>query len=334
MRAAPESLETRAVVDALREGWGFDAVGAEHAAIGGGSYHWIVTDVGGLRRFVTVDELGSKTWLGDTYDETFTGLSAAFATAADLRESGLAFVVAPLPALDGMPLRRLEARYSIALFPFVDGRAGKWGPYDDEGRRAVVSLLAELHHAMPARASHLHTAGFELPGRDHLEAALRERDVEWTGGPLSEPAREAIRASATELTELLALADRLAGEARAHGGPWVVTHGEPHAGNVIRTTEGYVLVDWDTVALGPPERDLWLVVEDGTDAAEQYENETGRQVDETALDFFRVTWDLKDLAEYLNALRAPHTENEDTLTWYGALRGCRDVHERWSSLIA
>jgi spectinomycin phosphotransferase len=207
------------------------------------------------------------------------------------------------------------------------------GPYDDQGRRAAVSVLAALHQATPSGASKLRPAGLELPGRRHLEDALRERDVKWPGGPLSEPAREAIRGSATGLADLLALADRLAAASRAHGDPWVVTHGEPHAGNVIRTGEEYVLVDWDTVALARPERDLWLVVEDGTDAAEQYENETGRQVDETALDFFRVTWDLKDLAEYLNALRAPHTENEDTLAWYRALARCPEVHERWSSLM-
>jgi hypothetical protein len=76
------------------------------------------------------------------------------------------------------------------------------------------------------------------------------------------------------------------------------------------------------------------VVEEGTDSAELYVRTTGCDIDETALDFFRVTWDLKDIAEYLSALRAPHTENQDTLAWYGALTRCRDVHERWSVLMA
>ena len=42
-----------------------------------------------------------------------------------------------------------------------------------------------------------------------------------------------------------------------------MTHGEPHAGNVMRTDEGRLLVDWDTVALAPPERDLWMLVVGG-----------------------------------------------------------------------
>ena len=106
----------------------------------------------------------------------------------------------------------------------------------------------------------------------------------------------------------------------SRNGEWVVTHGEPHAVNVLRTGDGYVLVDWDTVALAPPERDLWMVVGDTGDEASLYTDATGRQVDDVAVDFFRVTWDLKDLAEWLNVLRSPHGETEDTLKTYEGLR--------------
>ena len=41
---------------------------------------------------------------------------------------------------------------------------------------------------------------------------------------------------------------------------WVVTHGEPHPVNVMQTDAGRVLIDWDTVAIAPPERDLWMVI--------------------------------------------------------------------------
>jgi Ser/Thr protein kinase RdoA (MazF antagonist) len=333
MRAAPTGIQTSAVVDMLRAGWGFEAVTAEYTAVGAGSYHWVVADADGRRRFVTVDDLDAKAWLGDTREERLDGLRAAFATAASLRAGGLVRVVAPQSALDGEPLRRLDERHTVALFPLVEGEPGEWGPFDEDGRRAVVGLLAELHAADPAAAATLRTAGLELPGRHHLEAALRDREVEWSGGPLAEPTRAAIRSAATEIAELLALSDRLAAEAGASGGSWVVTHGEPHRGNVMRTAAGHVLVDWDTVALAPPERDLWFVVEDGTDSAERYEAATGRAVDAGAIDFFRVTWDLKDLAEYLNVLRAPHEENEDMLAWYGAVTRTPEVYERWSALL-
>ena len=99
----------------------------------------------------------------------------------------------------------------------------------------------------------------------------------------------------------MGLADRLRAEVAARDVEGVITHGEPHAGNVIHTAGGHVLVDWDTAALAPPERDLWMLGE-----ADR------RGVDEAAMDFFRLAWDLGDLAAFTHELRIPHTENADT----------------------
>jgi spectinomycin phosphotransferase len=330
VRAEPEGIDSAFIVDALREGWAFDVESADYAAVGGGSYHWLVADVTGRRAFVSVDDLGKKAWLGDTREEAFDGLRSAFDTAFALRESGLGFVIAPIRALTGASLLRLDARYSLALFPFVEGEAGEFGRYEsDDERCGVAALLAELHRATAAGAS-ARTAGFDLPGRHHLEAALAEHDTAWTGGPLSEAARVAISKSAAELGELVVLADRLAADAQSRDVGFVVTHGEPHAANVIRSGERQLLVDWDTVALGPPERDLWMVVGEDSGARELYERASGRLLDDAALDFFRLTWDLKDIAEYLNVLRGPHQENEDTERHHRALRQIGAVRQEWS----
>jgi spectinomycin phosphotransferase len=331
VRAAPADIETTRVVDALRDGWDFEAITAEYARVGFGSYHWVVADRAGLKRFVTVDDLDAKAWLGDLRKERLDGLRAAFATAASLRDARLEFVVAPVPTRTGAYLQLLDGRHTVALFPFLEGEAGEWGLFDDEGRQGVVDLLTELHTATPPRTAR--SIGFALSGRTHLVDALRAQETEWSGGPFSEPTRAAIESFATELAELLGLADRLAAEAQAHGGDLVVTHGEPHRGNVIRTDGGYVLVDWDTVALAPPERDLWFVVEEGADVADRYEHATGRRVDEIAVDYFRLSWDLNDLAEYLNVLRSPHEENVDTSQMYRAVTRFPAVHEQWRALI-
>jgi spectinomycin phosphotransferase len=248
----------------------------------------------------------------------------------------LRFVVAPIPTRDGESLRRLDSRYAVALFPFVEGEAGQFGYYedDDDAGSAVVGMLAELHRSSAAFASEVRTVGLDLPGRHLLEAALRDVNEAWTGGPLSEPARDAVRDSASELAELLTLADRLSADARKRGGGWVVTHGEPHAANVMRTREGRLLVDWDTVALAPPERDLWMLVVGWKGAADLYARATGTQLEVAALDFFRLTWDLKDLAEYLTVVRSPHRENEDTVRAYQALTHCAAIREHWKALLA
>jgi thiamine kinase-like enzyme len=333
VRARPEGLEESLVSDALRLGWGFDVEVAEYAPVGGGSYHWNVTDTNGRRAFATVDDLDRKAWLGDTRESVFDGLRRAFEASLALREGGLHFVVAPTPARNGESLGRLDSRYTVALFPFVQGEAGQFGHYRDDDQRAIALMIAQLHNATARAGSTVRTIGLDLPGREYLDAALAELNETWTGGPLSEPARKAVKESASELEELLTLADRLAAEAQKRGGGWVVTHGEPHAGNVMRTDDDRFLLDWDTVAVAPPERDLWMLVDDENGAADVYARATGAQINDAALDFFRVTWDLKDLAEYLNALRSPHQENEDTVRWLQALTNCAAIRDRWMTLL-
>jgi spectinomycin phosphotransferase len=106
-----------------------------------------------------------------------------------------------------------------------------------------------------------------------------------------------------QLRRLLADYDELT---REIGTGWVVTHGEPHPGNVIRTKDGPRLVDWDTVRLGPPERDLWMVIDGDT----------------PAYAYFRLRWRLADVAEFIRDLRAPHADTEDTAAAWRFLREC------------
>jgi spectinomycin phosphotransferase len=334
VKALPEEFEAGALKGFLADGWGFDVEAADYAAVGFGSYHWIVTDLERTRGFVTVDDLDRKAWLGDTRDSAYDGLRHAFDTAVALRDSGLGFVVAPIPTNSGESVRRIGPRHTIALFPFVDGRAGRWG-HDGtaDERAAVVTMLAALHRATPAVDSVSRSIGLDLPGRLHLEAGLQELDQTWLGGPFSEPARHALADHASDVAELLALADRFSADVSSRSGKWVVTHGEPHAANVMRTGESRLLVDWDTVALAPPERDLWMVVGDTADEATVYADATGHELDQVALNFFRLTWDLKDLAEYLNVLRSPHRETEDTMKAYDGLTKCVMTRDRWAALL-
>jgi aminoglycoside phosphotransferase (APT) family kinase protein len=140
-----------------------------------------------------------------------------------------------------------------------------------------------------------------------LREALAGVDRPWNSGPLAEHARGLLGRNTAVIDDLLARYDRLG--AGVAPDDWVVTHGEPHAGNLI---ESRLLVDWDTVALAPPERDLWMPVDDDAEAASRYTQETGRQLDPAALDFFRLRWDLADLASFTAKLRSPHTDNADT----------------------
>jgi spectinomycin phosphotransferase len=334
VRALPEEFDAGALIMCLADGWDFDASTIEYAPVGFGSYHWAVTDAAGTRAFVTVDDLDRKPWLGDRRDAAFDGLARSFRTAVALRDAGLGFVVAPILTRGGEAIHRIGPRYSIAAFPFVDGRAREFGEYEtDDERVAVADLLAELHLATPAVESIARRIDLLLPGRKDLESALREVDRPWSGGPYAEPARQALARHASDVAELLALFDRLARDVADRSGGWVVTHGEPHAANVIRTDAGLALIDWDTVALAPPERDLWMLA-DAPDTMTAYIEATGHRPDSAAIDFFRLMWDLADLASFTEVLRSEHEDNDDTAKAYAGLLVCVAVRDRSASRLA
>ena len=317
VRALPDDLDVSDLSTALAAGWGIDASEIEYAPLGGGSYHWIADDL-----FVTVDDLDRKPWLGETRDEAFEGLLRAFDTAVVLADNGLEFVLAPVPTSGGESLCRVDERYTAAVFPFVDGQPGVFGEHEERDRVAVVEMLAEMHAATSTVEAIANEFDPDLPGRRELEQAIDELHEPWTSGPFAEPARAALAAHASEVVELLELMRRLARDLPARD-EWVVTHGEPHAGNVIRTSSGHVLVDWDTVALAPRERDLWWLVTD----------DDAHGADAAALDYFRLRWDLADLASFLMFLRAPHSENADTAKAYEGVRICAAVRGKWTALL-
>jgi len=180
-------------------------------------------------------------------------------------------------------------------------------------------MLAALHRVDPA-AVRLQRREVELSWPDDLELALHELGRPWTGGPFAEPARELLAGAAGPVRRGLDTLDRWA-RARFSATPdaenLVITHGEPHPGNIIRVAAdgtggagpasgAIMLIDWDTVGLAMPERDLWMIATEAGDELRRYTELTGRPVDAAALELYRLRWELDDLSCFVRDLRAPH----------------------------
>jgi len=318
----PDVLDEQDLRAALAAHWGLGG-DLRYLPKGVGAYHWSVTAAGRPAWFVTVDDLDTKPWIATGRDAVFAGLAAAYGVARALRDrAGLDLAVGPRPAGDGAVAVRLADRFSVAVHPFVPGVAGVWGaPPTPGGRVAVLLALADLHRATARLAVPVPGPPPDLPGRPGLVAALDEVGRPWSGGPRSEAARHALAARAAAVAARLAELDRLArvlgaGDDR----PPVVTHGEPHPGNLIVTDHGLRLVDWDTVARTRPERDLWML-DDGTpDAFAPYEAATGTRVRAEAVRFHRLAWDLADIAGFTALFRGPHQDTAWTARkWEGFL---------------
>jgi spectinomycin phosphotransferase len=316
----PEGVTERELARALIEGWGIEAATMAYAPVGAGSYHWVVDDRRGTRWFVNVDDLDHKSWLGDSRVTRLGGLRETLKTALALRDqAGLGFVAAPVPGRDGAAAQLLLPRYAVSVFPFIRGVSGQFDDrLADSSRTQLIDLLAALHQVVPTWP--VPVADSRLSLRDVLQTALDELGTPWSGGPFSEPARALLARVAGPIRDLLATFDRLAGTVAA-APRQVITHGEPHPGNLIQTGDGPVLIDWDTAGLAVPERDLWSVLGTGTGAeAARYTAATGHRIDPDALWFYRIRWTLDDLAAFTCPLRARHGDTADAREAWQALK--------------
>ena len=314
MRSLPIGIDERQLRAALSEAWGLDVDRLEYVPKGGGSYHWLAEAADGQRWFVTADDLERKPWLGDDSDSTFDGLRGAFDVALALYEdAGCEFVVAPIRTSYGTSLHRLSSQYSLAVFPLIDGEPGEWGtPLDSPVRTMFLRVLAHLHESTSTVRHRAQRRGLDLPGRVDLENALAALEHPWPGGSFSEMTRTALAANAGRVSEWLSSFDDLTDVVGRSDVELVITHGEPHPGNVIRSGTDLLVIDWDTVGLAPPERDLWMFDDGSPDGLAPYVRATGRGSDAEAIELYRLTWTLADLAAFVAVLRAPHDVTADT----------------------
>jgi spectinomycin phosphotransferase len=187
-------------------------------------------------------------------------------------------------------------------------------------------MLARLH-ACDADMHGVAERDVDVPGRHALEHALESLGAVWDGGPFADPARRQLVAHATTVADALAELDRLVLRLREIEPRVVLTHGEPHPGNLIRTAGGLVLLDWDTVAAARPERDLWMLAEIDTTLLDRYRDITGITPDAGALRAFRLVWALSDIASFTAQLRAEHGSDTDSRRALVALERILTGHE-------
>jgi hypothetical protein len=330
----PEDLAEDVLRDALRERWNFRASSLSYQPVGFGSHHWLAAGARCDQLFVTVDDLAAKLRTADdTTDAAFGRLERAFTTALSLRrDAGLDFVVAPIPAADGRVLLRVQDRYSLVIHPYLAGcQPGHCGDFDTGAeRRAVLDLLIALHGA---RAAAPCGDDLVLPRRAELESALNRTGEPWRAGPYGSRARRLLATHADDLALLLAGYDALSAHAAAQPDRAVITHGEPNAANVLKAPGGFVFVDWDSVLLAPPERDLWELAEGDPAMLDDYASATGVAIDRHALTLYRMWYDLAEIAGYVYAFREPHADTADAAEAWQNLQHFLRPAERWPGLL-
>jgi spectinomycin phosphotransferase len=315
----PPDLDATDVARLVRDEWALPVSECRYLAEGMGSHHWLGFDEAGAERwFITADRVRTAAAAKD--------LQACFTVACWLADK-LPFVLGPQAAADGSVTHPADPGGSllVSVRDYLAGESGRFGAFTNPDVLVqVLRALAQLHAlAVPDLLPRWQPANYE-----GIRSAIRESDVRWApAGPFAEAARQLVRANAETLTRRLhdfdaACVDLLSDRQD------VISHGEPHASNVLVLTPDVrrpalaspiALLDWDTVRAAPRERDLAVALPD-TDSAELpasvrvYLDATGGldDLDHDVIALFREEWALNDIDVYLAELRAPHGDTADT----------------------
>ncbi len=138
--------------------------------------------------------------------------------------------------------------------PWYPGPALTW---EDALPPAILRLLAAVH-------AHFEGRGAEFPGVPLLDADFFRRTIDLGIAALVGDAFAVERARLERIRENPKLYAALASF------PLTLVHGDVHPGNILKSSEGFVLIDWGTARIAPAMLDIANMVEMGSNEWDIY----------------------------------------------------------------
>ncbi|PRB14445.1 phosphotransferase [Microbacterium sp. MYb62] len=304
MHTPPEGPSADEVLQAVRSTWAPDAAQATYLPVGFGAHHWRIDGSSGPVLFATLDVPSGF--------RTAPLIRAAYRGVLELAEGGFGGAVLPRLTRSG-EVAVSTGSGLLSVTPWLEGRS----PDETEAcasphAHRVAALLAELHRSpVPPSAP----KWFPRVAPGFAERLSTRLAAPWTAGPLSSDAHRTISGARADLHDWEKRYAELIAHARSRRDRWVPTHGEPHHANQFLDDHELRLVDWETLAIAPPERDL-------RDLPESVR--TDFTVDTDLLELFDLEWRLVEIEEYARWFMAPHPGSEDDVI---ALEGLREEIE-------
>jgi len=288
MQTPPTDVTSEQVLACARSTWDASLVAVEHLPVGFGAHHWRADGPAGPSLFLTLDPPLPR--------HTPQSLESAYAAAATLAAAGLEFIYANEPSTSG----------SFTV-PLGSGSlsATRWPPGEQptDLTAEAVGMVRRLHSAAVPHDIPRWVPGVPTDLDLRLTAWVGQP---WTAGSLGEEARMLVRAHMSDVAGWLsAYQRRVAG---LDPSTFVATHGEPGVHNLWVTDGRLVLIDWESLALAPRERDLRSLEPVHEDA------------DPAMLELFDLEWRLSEILAFAEWLSAPHTGNDDDMTASDGLR--------------
>lgn len=232
-----------------------------------------------------------------------------------LGEHGMTQIILPRTTPDGR-LWMAFFGYTVTCYPFISGRDGFAAPLSERAWGQFGAALAALHAAdlPPDLAQAIPVEQLSPVWRQQVRGYLAEAESTAHTEPIAAAVIDLLREQHTTIVDLLARADRLAHMLAADPRPYVLCHGDAHAGNLlIDDSDRLFVVDWDTLILAPKERDLMFIgggqgFVGTTPAQEQalfYAGYGPAPIDRPALAYYRYERIIQDIAAFCDELLAP-----------------------------
>ncbi len=219
-------------------------------------------------------------------------------------EGGLSQVLAPYRNRRGT-FTSHHAHYTASVFPFIEGQTvWELGPSDEYGIR-IAPVMAALHKSGRLLPFPVPAETFDNPFEAPILHALHT--VETIDPQANDYQRHLRRLLLDERTDILATLDKMRRLKAELGGldlDRALTHGDPNWANIlVDTSNNLLLIDWEDVALGPPERDLMFFTDWGEGRFElflrRYLETYGKvRLHEDAFAFYLYRWVVQEIADY------------------------------------
>lgn len=140
-----------------------------------------------------------------------------------------------------------------AIWPRIGGRAPD--EFSDDEVGVLGRLLARIH----AVAAHVDAS--HRPRFDSKTVALRALVAVEEGDFLPPSCAARYREAVMEIVEIY--------DQRSQGIVLQPIHGDCHAGNLLRGSEGWFFLDFDDMVIGPPVQDVWMLLPGRDEVAER-----------------------------------------------------------------
>lgn len=285
------------VTQAFQKYYSFKAISIEFIPVGEVSYAYIVSTDQGSQYFVKYTE----------QHDVIININRVNKLLTQLRQ--FPFVVPPVESNYQNSFDVMNGK--ISVYPYIEGEVIRMGnrKFDQDLVKELTKIMASIH--VSETSVDLPKESFENNFAQRLENLLMLA----TKGELEEDLRLLLLDNEEVIRDLIIKHNVLSNKYLQIKPRFVLTHGDVTGLNVIRSTDGIKLVDWDNAMFAPAERDINFLFDNQYFSIDEYFALTHQSHFEPELkEYYGQDWSLNSIIgnfeSILNQGRAKVDRNE------------------------